>query len=67
MKKIATITNEDGLDICISFDGQQLFAESFGEPTYQIGCSFASEQEAAEYIQDSYSSGWSLTWEAVAA
>lgn len=66
MKKLATITNENGIDLVISFDGNQLFAEGFGLPTEQIGGSFQTEDQAAEYIQDSYNNGWNLTWAAVA-
>ena len=64
MKKMATITGENGEEITISFEGgsNMLYTESFGEPTTQVGPQFRGEEQAAEYIQDSWGRNWNLTW-----
>lgn len=56
MKTLATITGDNEEAITLSFDPTtgHLYTESFGEPTMEVGPQFASEQQAADYIQDSY-------------
>lgn len=64
MKPLANITNENGLAITISYDevACHLYTEAFGEPTEEVGPKFSSENEAANYIQDSWGRNWNLTW-----
>lgn len=62
MKPLATITGENGEIITISLHGTQLFTESPGEPTIQVGGEFATEQAASEYILASWGRNWNLTW-----
>jgi hypothetical protein len=64
VKELATITNEAGLKITLSYEpiAGQLFTEAYGEPTMEVGPFFASEQAAIDYIQDSWGHGWNLTW-----
>jgi hypothetical protein len=64
MKKMATITGENGKEVTISFETESnmLYTESLDEPTTQVGPQFASEEQAAEYIQDSWGGNWNLNW-----
>lgn len=64
MKPLATITNENDTVITLSYDPawERLFSECDSEPTMEVGPKLRSEQAAIEYIQDSYSNGWQLTW-----
>lgn len=66
MKKLATIMGENGNRITLSYDGTHIIMEEFGEPALESGPEMATEEDAAEYIHDSWGSGWDLTWAAVA-
>lgn len=62
MKKLATITGENGNRITLSYDGTHIIMEEFGEPAIESGPYLATEEAAAEYIQDSWGRNWDLTW-----
>lgn len=64
MKKIATITGENGETITISYDAttEHLYTESFGEPTMEVGPRLSDEASAAQYVQDSWGREWNLAW-----
>ncbi len=64
MKKIASIMGENGERVTISFEHESnmLYTESVSEPTVQVGPQFRDEESAADYVLDSWGSGWDLKW-----
>ena len=54
---MATIEGEDGDTITLWYAEGVLHADET-----VIGPEFASEEQAAQYIHDSYGRGWNLTW-----